>query len=458
MAKEKPPIVRVKDDTVIIDLPDQIWADRTYLTSESKTGTSACVVADNTGLSQNDLVCIGEYGAQKTEIVQINAAVTRGTSTAVTTSKVFDHSIGDPVTKILYDQIEIYGSTSATDTSPTIIGSAVTIDVSKGFTAIILGTTFAYYYARFKNSVTSAYSSYSTAVAATGYERDTLADIVKIALRRTQSEVTENGQINSDDLVSAFNEWQDWVFESKRDWSFLRSAEPQYIQLRQGTQEYALASDIQDDFLGQSIIAITLTHGQELTYQDPEEFFSQTMRGVPKDYLSAQITIASTSAVMTNSSGDFEESGKLYIGPEELNYTTNTESTKTISGMDNPSQTHAAGAEVFGAVSRGLPRFFTVYNSKLHIWPLVSSDNEYQMMRVWYWKKFTDASEIADTTIVPFKNSCIYYLMSCLEQLKGDPNNKADVYMQKAKVSKFEALQKELSERHVQVKTFPKHY
>lgn len=456
MVLEKPNILQVKDNVVRVSVPYHIFDDVTYLNKPLSAGGTTINVLDNTNISDNDFLVLGNIGDDKCEIVKVNGAPTRGT-TITLDSSVFDHGIDEPVRIIRYDQVSVYKSSTSDDASPTIIGSAATIDVAQGYNIFNIATADqdSYYYARFTNSDTATNSEYSTSVASSGYTRSSVQKIIQTALKRTQSRAQDDEVINNEYLVDCFNEWQEWVFEDKRDWSFLRAA-PSITELRRHTQEYALPSDIQDASLGQSVIAITLMdRGCKLKYKDPEYFFEVIMKGVPKSKLAAQITTGSTSATLDNS-GDFEDTGTLYIGGDELDYTANSKSTKTISGMDNPSTTHAVDTEVYGNVSEGLPEYFTVLEGKLFIWPLVSDENEYESMRLFYWKNFTNIDEINDSTIIPFKRSAVNYIMAKIEEAKGDPNNKADKFMAIASSSKRAALQKELSQRHNVMTTYSK--
>lgn len=115
---------------------------------------------DNTGLSDNDYILVGEIGKGKTEIAQIGATVTRGVTIVVDTL-VFSHNAGTPIRKIPYNQVKFYrAATLAGEKSA--LGSAVAIDVEKEFTSYEDSTnTTGYGFFTFYNSTTAAESGYS---------------------------------------------------------------------------------------------------------------------------------------------------------------------------------------------------------------------------------------------------------------------------------------------------------
>ena len=117
--------------SLIAPTEDFIKPERTILDADAAAGDNvALTVQDNDHFVENDYIVIGREGAEQTEIVQINSAVTAGQSIQVDTLK-FAHKANVPVTKYKYNQRKFYGSETATGTfvELTAYGSPANIQV-----------------------------------------------------------------------------------------------------------------------------------------------------------------------------------------------------------------------------------------------------------------------------------------------------------------------------------------
>lgn len=145
--------------------------ERTYLTVAVATaGTTLTVSAvDGNAWADNDYIIVGEIGNKTTEVMQIAAAVTDGTALTIDRSGSagglrFAHSIGEPVYRIDFNQIQFLRSNtnnSGTSTQLTLIE----IQPDDEFTRYEDTTnTTGYGFVRFYNTIATAYSSYSDGV------------------------------------------------------------------------------------------------------------------------------------------------------------------------------------------------------------------------------------------------------------------------------------------------------
>src|SRR3990167_1192214 len=86
--------------------------ERTYLTAEvAVAGTTLTVKAvDSNAWADNDFIIVGEIGSKNAEILQINGAVSDGTSLTVDNAGSggarFVHSVDEPVYRIAFNQVE----------------------------------------------------------------------------------------------------------------------------------------------------------------------------------------------------------------------------------------------------------------------------------------------------------------------------------------------------------------
>lgn len=441
MASEKPNILQVKNDIIRIAHPNLEGNDQTFLTAAVAAAGVTLTVEDNTGFADNDYVVIGNIGDPTTEIVQVNAAVTRGTSITVT-AVVFAHSRNEPVTLIRYNQVNIYGSTSATDSAPTVIGSVSALDVSALYSERVATTTYAYYYSRFYNAETATNSSYSTSVASTGLARTSARKMMDYALQHTNTALASIEGLTRDVMLEWLNDWQDEVSLQKRQWSWLRTNnDTSPIVTVQTQQEYTLPTDIQNNDSNESIRSVRLGTQGPIKYLPPEDL-DYEMRAASKTYVN--VAVATTDTTLTlDSSEDFGSSGSVTIEGDSIAYTSKTDSTNVLAGVTGIDATHAVDKEVWQDHTAGLPLYYTIRNSKLFIWPLPDSTYDNLNVYIDYYKSITDLTEDASTTVVPFYNSAHFYLMWLIEMKKGDPNGKANEYEARFRQIIAEGLKKE---------------
>ena len=326
MANEKAQIQSVKNDVIIVNLPYLGDAKTTYLTADLAAAGIAATVKDNIGLANNDYLLLGEPGSQTAEIVKIGAAVTRGSAMTISAC-VYAHSAGTKVTQIRWNQCAIYGSTSASDTAPTIIGSAENLDVAHGRNEIKASTTYAYYYARYYNVQTTTYSPYSDSVASGGLTSKARGEIKREFLSMFNEKV--DALITDDWLNRTINRWQRELLKRKKTWNCLRAVS--ISDLVEGQQGYTSPTDIFDSS-EDSFISVKLKGEYPLSYTDATVF-----RELTSDHtgttVSTAASVGGTTLTLTDSSDITQQNGNVYCKGVSIGYTLNTESTGVLSGI-----------------------------------------------------------------------------------------------------------------------------
>lgn len=404
MAAEKAQLIQAKNDVVQVAHPFTADTNTSYLTAAIAAAGTAATVKDNVGFAQNDYAILGNLGSKQTEIVKINAAVTAGAALTFTATT-FAHPVGTKITLIRYNQVAIYGSTTATDSAPTAIGSAQALDVSNPFTEIKASTTYTYYYARLYNSQTTTYSSYSSSILGTGLTQYARGELKKEFLSIFNEKLDD--LISDEWLNRAANRWQREIQERRPNWSVLRASSR--LTSIQDQQAYALPSDIQSNDTNESIVSIKLGVGTELTYADQEVFLGLTSTYIGTTLAAAALT-SDTSLTLTDSS-DFAASGSVYIQGDTIAYTANNETTNVLSGVTGIiAAGHANGEEVWQTYTAGQPVYYSVDDGNIKLYPIPNSSYAAYNIYVEYWKKFPVLDDDADETLFLKPTNCYLYL------------------------------------------------
>lgn len=407
MAAEKAQLQFVKNDIIRVNLPFIEDSPVTYLTAAASATDTSLTVKDNKGFAQNNYTVIENVGVGQAEIKRITAAVTAGTALTVA-ALTFSHGNGAKLALIRYDQVELYGSSSASDSAPTLIGSAEGLNVQLGYNEIKATTTYVYYYARYKDSNAGTYSQYSDSVAAAGLGNQSRAEIktefLSIYGERIDDLITE------DWLNRSVNRWQRELSKRKKTWSVLRAIS--LTNLVQDQQGYTLPSDIQTDDAVDAIVSVKIADQQETTYIDQGGFLNLTADHVGT-VLDAAIGLADTSFTLEDSS-DFAAptsgTASIYIQGDAITYTTNTKSTGVLSGGAAVTATHSTDDEVWQTYTSGQPTHYTIDNGKIRLYPIPNSTWAGKNLHIAYWKKFVDLDDDSDSTLFLYPENCYLYL------------------------------------------------
>ena len=406
---ERPNIQSVKNDIIDIAIPAIDDKEVTYLTDEVLASGVTLTIKSNAGFAQNVYAIFEDVGSRKSEIKRITAVVTAGTALTVAATT-FSHGVGTKITLVRYDQVEIYGSSSASDAAPTLIGSAENINVAEGRNQIKAATTYTYYYARFKDSNAGTYSSYSDSVAATGLTAQARGEIKKEFLSIYNERVDD--LITDEWLNRAINRWQRELSKRRKYWNVLRY--PAITDLVRDTQGYALPTDIQD-YSQDSVTSVKVANQPELTFVD-DEIFTQLTYGHIGSELAADVAVIDTSITIDDSS-DFasptgSETTTVHIQGDEITYGTNTKSTGVLSEVTGITATHTTDDEVWQTYTTGQPTKYTIdpQTGKIKLNPIPDSGWADKNLYITYWRKFVDLSDDADATLFPYPENCYLYM------------------------------------------------
>lgn len=209
--------------------------EKTFLTaSVAVGGTTLTVQAVNADVgsgstwADNVYLILGEIGSPTAEILQMAAAATDGTSLTIDQSGAggcrFAHSIGEPVYRIDYNQVEFSRNTTDTTSGATVLATQL-IQPDDEYTRYEdTASSTGYGFVRFYNATTAVYSSYSDGVnyeatgASSSYDPRTLWRLRK-RVRILLDEDTPTSKLTDDMIRDSLNDKQRDIGH-QRLWSF----------------------------------------------------------------------------------------------------------------------------------------------------------------------------------------------------------------------------------------------
>lgn len=321
--------------------------ERTYLTKDGAVSDTTITVeqinADSNEWANGDYLIIGEIGAEKSEIRNINAAVSTGTSITITGLQ-FSHPAGTPVYRVDFNQVEFSRATTATG-SKTVLAT-VNIQPDDLFTRYNdTSNTSGYAFFRFYNSSSSAYSTYSAAIPYTGYPDLSLH---KIRERVRRYILDKDGRpvvfFEDEEIDDAINDAQRDISQEFR-WSFFEKVSSLSAVANQ--REYSLASDYWGRLYDitydtQPLVVIdeknyNILHWDVNTTGNPTHCFIRNKKlllwptrttAAATTTLSTTITATDTSMTVASTSS-FPSKGRIIIDSEVISYDAKTSTTLT---------------------------------------------------------------------------------------------------------------------------------
>ncbi|OGJ56793.1 hypothetical protein A2635_01070 [Candidatus Peribacteria bacterium RIFCSPHIGHO2_01_FULL_51_9] len=401
MAYQSSRLQFVKDNLIRVHHPDAVEPS-TFLTASVAAAGTALTVRSNQGFSQNDILLFEGYGSEQAELKKVSGAVTAGTaltSVAVT----FAHGINTPVSRVLFDQVELSGASTATG-SKTVIAT-INLQVGGPHTDyVVAATTYAYYFARYYNSLadTPYYGAYSDAVASTDFTVKTVGFIRRLALENIDEALGEG--LGANWFYDQFYLCELDILKEKDKWSQLAVLEYDAGNLATGDQRVAMPSDIEDVNTNKSVIGLRIGVERNMEPIDWADYQS-VMQGVPVTTLASAISISDTTVTLTDSR-DFTDSGSINIAGTTYAYTTNTRATNVLSGFTAFTAGVDNGTNVWQNVTFGEPRRFAISNGYIY-WDTPPSSS-FNGRNIWldYYKTATRPDSDGDT--VAFNDPQLY--------------------------------------------------
>lgn len=196
--------------------------EKTYLTAAVNVADTTLTVkaVDSNAWADDDWIIVGEIGAKNAEILQINGAVSDGTSLTVDNAGSggarYAHAIDEPVYRIDYNQIEMSHASTATGAKTVLATNELQVDdVYTRYEDTTNTTGFGF--TRFNNSDSGAFSAYSSAIPYTGYTPKSLGRILRMVRRQLGEPDFEF--ITDEDITEEVNEMQRDI-SHERIWPF----------------------------------------------------------------------------------------------------------------------------------------------------------------------------------------------------------------------------------------------
>lgn len=196
--------------------------ERTVTTSPVSVGATTLTVkaVDTNSWADNDWLIVGEIGTPTAEVLQVNGAVTDGTSLTVDNAgsggSRYAHGVDEPVYRIDFNKIKVYRATTEAGAKTNLATIEVMPDNFESRYEDTANTT-GFGFVTFFNTFTNGESPYSDAIPYTGQVQAALGRMItKI---RSLMDEQSTDFVTDDDIVDGINDKQRDIL-NERLWTF----------------------------------------------------------------------------------------------------------------------------------------------------------------------------------------------------------------------------------------------
>lgn len=390
-----------------------IGAIRTFLNSNTAAGVTSLTVKNITSFADNQILVIGQFGNEGSEIAYVNGTPS-GSTIILDSATTFPHSASTPIIVIDFDQVEFSHATTTTGSKTTMTTVNMVVDTPDFTRYNDITYTTGYYFIRFKNSLLSIFSDYSDPIPVTGYGLTTARTIIDKALGELNKQTSE---VLSDEF--AFQQIDNCQTECIRElkrWSFMQKFDSIIGQLATGSWKVTMPTDLDDQNTNKSVYQLRIGAEQRLIWVDKKKF-DEFQVGVAYTTLASTLSVSDATMTLTDSS-DFNSTGTVMIGAYTYDYTANNTTTGilTLTSVVPASEGQSSGADVFQGATSGLPQYWTTYGGVIYYTPNTASTYEGNNLYMDYYIKQTAITTDSQEVILPDQIAIINYL--CWKFLK----------------------------------------
>lgn len=367
-------------------------ATETFLSSQGTAAATTLTVENISGFSINNIILIGEFGSEGSEIIHTHVSTTpTGSTITLNSALVRTHPIGTKVRVIPYNMVEISHSDSETGVKAVLD----TINIQPDSTDTRyqdVDNSSGFYFIRFKTTLTTpnTFSGYSDPIPYIGYSTNRVGNIITYAMNRNKLE-SFTRFITYDFCLEEINSCLKYIKGKLKKWTKLQEFDYELGTATRGVYSFSLPSNVWKSS-HKSILDVRVYGGKSLKYRDKKEF-NDTLLGVYKATASSA-SIGDTELTISDST-HFRDEGNVMVNGMIISYT--SKNGNTLEGIPDTGDgsitaSITSGDLVWqGAYKEATPEYYTVYGGNLYFWPMASPSKPRQNIVTDFW---TEAPEV----------------------------------------------------------------
>lgn len=420
----------LKPSLRIDEFTKTLYGDNTFLTKDKKfsflsgdatSGLSTIIVQSITGFAVDKILCIGEIGQEKTEIIKTHASTApSGTTVTLASNLTFSHPQDTKCYIINWDNAEFQHASTASGTKAGVSGS-IAIQADQNETLYEDGThTSGYGFIKFHNSVSGTASTFSDPVPYDGYDDNTVFAIKERALDSVDEEI--GNLITHSFLNKALWQGRRAYHDAPGKRPFRRKFNIDIGNVSTGMYRLQAPTDLESPYTAENVYGARIGTEKNMSYYDKKEW-DEDWQGVPHTTLKNNYT-SGDSCITLDDVRDFEDSGSVQLENDTIEYDARSVSAGTMSVSTDGDRDHTAGVDVYQGASLGLPNKFTVFTEEgdtAYIWFSCPVETSYVDQNIYldYYRTLVPYDSDADELDEPDYDMFVPYLAYRIKDKKA---------------------------------------
>lgn len=418
---------------------------------------------ESLGTSSGQVLCIGEIGNERTEIITTSSTTGPSASykeiTLASGGMMFDHPQDTKVYIIDWNRADFQWSSTATGSKSTLIAYPLYLKPDQNETFLVDNSqTTGYYFSRFNETIGNTNSDWSDPVPFGGFDDNTVFMIKK----RAVDELGE--QIDGNTITHEF--LNQCLWEARREYHQAPGKRPfrrkfNFIMASSaltGSYRIELPTDVERPWTAENIYGVRIGQGYNLTYYDKKQFDFDYWN-IGHSTLASAYSVGNQDLYVTNVRDFDHPSGTVTVEQDSISYSDVGISGGTLRISTQGKNSHSAGSDVWQNVTYGYPIKFTAFadpGGSAWIYFNCPIDTAYVNQNVYldYYRTLLGFDSDADILDEPSYDMYVYYLKAKIKDRKrkgeGDITQDSDYKQWLAK--KAEQLSREVLETDIRLK------
>lgn len=313
--------------------------------------------------SSGQIVCIGEIGMERTELLRTSITTSPSQSYKEITLRdnmVFDHPQDTKVTIVDWNRVEAQWSATVSGSKSTLIAYPLQVDPSlKETVQVDASQTTGFYFIRFNETVGNTNSDWSDPIPFGGYDDNSVFSIKMRAVRAMGEEI--DGNVITHEFLN------ESLWEARREYHLAPGKRPFRRKFNfvlgsafTGSFRIEAPTDLEAPYTAENVYGVRIGTNQNMSYYDKKQWDFDYM-GKAHSTLDVPYVRGISTSIWLANGRDFAASGSIVIEGATIGYSKVSGSNNSLTITSHGGWSASGGSDAWQNASFGLPSQFSFW-------------------------------------------------------------------------------------------------
>lgn len=313
--------------------------------------------------SSGQVLCIGEVGMERSEVITTSSATGPGSTykeVTLSAGMKFDHTQDTKVYIIDWNRSEFQWAATVTGSKSTLAAYPFNLEPDQPTTQFVdTAKSSGYYFVRFNKTIDSTNSDWSDPIPYGGYDDNSVFSIKQRGLDSIGE--TIDGKVVTNDFLNKK------LWEARREYHdapgkrpFRRKFNTVIGSALTGSFRIELPTDVERPWTAENVYGVRIGTEANMDYYDKKEW-DFDWRDTPRSYLDVPYTKGTSTSIWLANGRDFSGSPTIRVEGTDVACTRITGSNNSFTITTHGSWSASGGSDAYENASDGLPDKFTVF-------------------------------------------------------------------------------------------------